>query len=165
MSFRASRGVSCRESRQTTASLGGDCRRWCRHKRHQPARTVGPNGRCSFTLVALDSVANSKRCQGVEHRPFFLTVRVGGTPQQEAGGGVLGPRGAGAHQLLLHRNVQRFQGRLVFKAHRLLHHSTLGLRVMKKKEHGVGRQAEAGTALTRLAPRCACGARQTERDT
>jgi len=32
------------------------------------------------------------------------------------------------------RNVQRFRGRLVFKAHALLHHSTLGLRVIKKKK-------------------------------
>ena len=31
------------------------------------------------------------------------------------------------------RNVQRFRGGLVFKTHRLLCHSTLGLRVMKKK--------------------------------
>jgi len=29
--------------------------------------------------------------------------------------------------------VQRFRGGLVFKAHRLLYHSTLGLRVMKKR--------------------------------
>ena len=35
---------------------------------------------------------------------------------------------------LLHRNVQRFRGGLVFKAHRLLYHSTLGLRVIKKKK-------------------------------
>ena len=33
---------------------------------------------------------------------------------------------------LLYRNVKRFQGGLVFKAHRLLYHSTLGLRVIKK---------------------------------
>jgi len=31
-------------------------------------------------------------------------------------------------------NVQRFRGGLVFKAHRLLYHSTLGLRVIKKKK-------------------------------
>jgi len=30
-------------------------------------------------------------------------------------------------------NVRRFRGGLVFKAHRLLHHSTLGSRVMKKR--------------------------------
>ena len=30
-------------------------------------------------------------------------------------------------------NVQRFRGGLVFKAHRLLYLSTLGLRVIKKK--------------------------------
>jgi len=30
--------------------------------------------------------------------------------------------------------VQRFRGGLVFKAHRLLYHSTLGLRVIKKKK-------------------------------
>ena len=35
---------------------------------------------------------------------------------------------------LLHRNVQRFRGGLVFKAHGLLYHSTLGLRVIKKKK-------------------------------
>jgi len=34
---------------------------------------------------------------------------------------------------LLHRNVQQFRGGLVFKAHSLLYHSTLGLRVIKKK--------------------------------
>jgi len=34
----------------------------------------------------------------------------------------------------LYRNVQRFRGGLVFKALRLLYHSTLGLRVIKKKK-------------------------------
>ena len=38
-------------------------------------------------------------------------------------------RGRGAH-----RNVQRFRGGLAFKARRLLYHSTLGLRVIKKKK-------------------------------
>ena len=32
------------------------------------------------------------------------------------------------------RNVKRFRGGLVFKAHRLLNHSTLGLSVIKKKK-------------------------------
>jgi len=35
---------------------------------------------------------------------------------------------------LLCRNVKRFRGGFVFEAHRLLHHSTLGLRVIKKKK-------------------------------
>ena len=35
---------------------------------------------------------------------------------------------------LLSRNVERFRGGLVVKAHRLLHHSTLGSRVTKKKK-------------------------------
>ena len=34
---------------------------------------------------------------------------------------------------LLFKIVQRFQSGLVFKAHRLLYHSSLGLRVIKKK--------------------------------
>ena len=33
-----------------------------------------------------------------------------------------------------HRNVQRFRGGLVSKVHRLVYHSTLGLRVIKKKK-------------------------------
>jgi len=35
---------------------------------------------------------------------------------------------------LLSRNVKRFRGGLVFKAHRLLYHSTLGSRVITKEE-------------------------------
>jgi len=35
---------------------------------------------------------------------------------------------------LLFLNLQRFRGGLVFKAHRLFYHSTLGLRVIKKKK-------------------------------
>ena len=38
--------------------------------------------------------------------------------------------------------MQRFRGGLVFKAHRLLYHSTLGLRVIKKKTRGVVGQEE-----------------------
>ena len=37
--------------------------------------------------------------------------------------------------LILLRIPLRVRGRLVFKAHRLVHHSTLGLRVMKKKKN------------------------------
>ena len=35
---------------------------------------------------------------------------------------------------MLRRNVKRFGGGLVFKAQRLVYHSTLGLRVIKKRE-------------------------------
>jgi len=35
---------------------------------------------------------------------------------------------------LLRRNVKRFRGGLVFKAHRLVYHPTLGWRVIKKKK-------------------------------
>jgi len=37
------------------------------------------------------------------------------------------------------RNVKRFRGGLVFKAHRWLYHSTLGSRVRKKKKNPCGR--------------------------
>ena len=36
---------------------------------------------------------------------------------------------------LLHKNVWRFRGGLVFKAHRRLYHSTLGLKVIKKNKN------------------------------
>ena len=35
---------------------------------------------------------------------------------------------------LLRRNVRRFREGLIFKAHRLLYHSTLGSRLIKKKK-------------------------------
>ena len=38
---------------------------------------------------------------------------------------------------VLHKKMQRFRGRLVFEAHKLLHHSTLGVRVIKKNKKTV----------------------------
>ena len=43
------------------------------------------------------------------------------------------PKRFSIEEQLLYRDVQRFRGGLVFKAHRRLNHSTLGLRVIKKK--------------------------------
>ena len=40
----------------------------------------------------------------------------------------------GMQEQLLYRNVQWFQGELVFKAQRFSYHSTLGLRVIKNKK-------------------------------
>ena len=40
----------------------------------------------------------------------------------------------GGGEQLLSRNVQRFRGGLVYEAHRLLYHSTLDSRVVKKKK-------------------------------
>jgi len=51
--------------------------------------------------------------------------------------------------LTQHRNVQRFRGGLVFKAHRLVYHSTLGLRVIKKKKKGTWMRQALRTARTK----------------
>ena len=40
---------------------------------------------------------------------------------------------------VLYINVQWFRGGLVFKAHRRVYHSTLGLRVVKKKKNRLKR--------------------------
>ena len=57
---------------------------------------------------------------------------------------------------VLRRNVQRFRGGLVCKAHRLLHHSTLGLRVITKKKVGVRTWVLGGDFFDFLAclPKC-----------
>jgi len=47
-------------------------------------------------------------------------------------------------------SVERLRGGLVFKAHRLLYHPTLGLRVMKKKETEAGFLAGAHEILVKL---------------
>ena len=54
-------------------------------------------------------------------------------------------------ELLLHRNVKRFRGGLVFKAHRLVYHSTLGLRVIQEARGTCfsGRLASDSIALRR----------------
>ena len=54
---------------------------------------------------------------------------------------------------ILDRNVQWFQGGLVFQAHRLVHHSTLGLRVIKKRREltsGIGPKLILATSLEPL---------------
>jgi len=50
---------------------------------------------------------------------------------------------------LLRRNVKRFRGGLVFKAHRRVYHSTLGWRVIKKRrsEHFALRRNDLGEIL------------------
>ena len=54
---------------------------------------------------------------------------------------------------LLRRNVKRFRGGLVFKAHRLLYHSTLGLRVIKTKiAHGSDVLAPRTHTLCKVTP-------------
>ena len=54
------------------------------------------------------------------------------------------------YEQLLDRNVQRFRVGLVFKAHRLLYHSTLGLGVIKKK-------SRASAAFTHRSEGCVPG--------
>ena len=46
-------------------------------------------------------------------------------------------------------DVKRFWGGLVFKAHRLVYHSTLGLRVIKKKVTGARRLVVLGAPAER----------------
>ena len=45
-----------------------------------------------------------------------------------------GDDGFSIQEQLLCRNMQRFRRELEFKAHKLLYHSTPGLRIMQKKE-------------------------------
>ena len=47
----------------------------------------------------------------------------------------------------LGRNVKRFRRGLVFKAHRLLYHSTLGWRVIKKKKTRATRPSDVRRGL------------------
>ena len=63
------------------------------------------------------------------------------------GGGLGGSGVSGAGfgvRSLEFRNVHRFRGGLVFQAHRLLCHSTLGFRVIKKKKKVRGLQVHGG---------------------
>jgi len=53
------------------------------------------------------------------------------------------------HPINYHRNVQRFRGGLVFKAHRLLYHSTLGLRAIKKKKKDAFNSNQFGSLFGR----------------
>ena len=54
------------------------------------------------------------------------------------------------YEQILHINVQRFRGGLVFEAGRLLYHSTPGLRVTKKKKKKEARGMEAQLSLNAM---------------
>ena len=56
---------------------------------------------------------------------------------------------------LLYINVQRFRGWLVFKAHRLLYHSSRGFRVIKKKRREGGEDVEHAEEGERSDKECA----------
>jgi len=75
-----------------------------------------------MTPATSSSIAKfgSSSCGWVVERIWFLRCRL--------------PSVASGQEQLLRRNVKRFRGGLVFEAHRLLYHSTLGLRVTEKKE-------------------------------
>jgi len=73
-------------------------------------------------LRLIDSCITQLKAQGPT-APSSATRRSRCTPRAR-----VAARGAS-----LRRNVKRFRGGLVFKAHRLVYHSTLGLRVIKKK--------------------------------
>ena len=57
------------------------------------------------------------------------------------------------HINVVHINVKRFRGGLVFKAHRLVYHSTLGLRVIKKKKTSSRGVVDAFGSALAAAPR------------
>ena len=58
-----------------------------------------------------------------------------------------------ATDALLRRNMKRFRGGLVFKAHRLLYHSILGLRVIKKKKKKMHAEACCPRGSVQSCPR------------
>jgi len=111
-------------------------------------KRAGSNRRVHFHRFALE-LARSWRpvvqIRRLERAPFWLVVvgvclegelgvdeghdRVEHTPDDPRP-----PCSVTSVQQLLYINVQRFRGGLVFKAHRLVYHSTLGVRVIKKKK-------------------------------
>ena len=62
---------------------------------------------------------------------LWVCLQIEGVGKRRFAPGDSGYAGSGAE--LLRRNVKRFRGGLVFKDHRLVYHSSLGLRVIKKQ--------------------------------
>jgi len=63
-----------------------------------------------------------------------VDVPVEQRPEQRGCGVVATATNRAISEQLLRRNVQRFRGGLVSKAHGLVYHSTLGLKVIKEEE-------------------------------
>ena len=123
----------CGEVRQTQAlgrereSLLNLWRRTVKLRRPERARNEG-----STEPKRLDDT----RCK-------TYTRRINSQRVRHSRGSTLSRRAQGSK--LLRRNLKRFRGGLVFQAHRLVDHSTLGWRVIKKKKNRVRhlRESEA----------------------
>ena len=97
----------------------------------------------SFRFFELPTQADTGN--GSAERPCFLSDHIrllhGGSRQPANGrSSESSPRGSQfpIQEQLLRRNVKRFRGWLVFKAHSLLYRSTLGSRVIQKKQKAHG---------------------------
>ena len=131
-------------------------------------------------MKLIDSCTTQLKAQGPSRT---CTESEGEEDEEEGTGCNYGRRRAAGRERLLDRKVQRFRGGLVFKAHRLLYHSTPGFRVIKKKRSGGGRQnrwmrlrkartcpryfsglgiegARSNTRAQHRRPACACGLEQ-----
>ena len=67
-------------------------------------------------------------------------------------GGYAGPQTCRGSEQLRYSNAQRFRGGLECKAHGRLYHSTLGLRVIKKKKRSVDGRERGGSRRKRTPP-------------
>jgi len=128
----------------------------CRAKREQPKKVEGllpasPRPGSGFDcLTALTVLYVPYRAGAAAHSTVNWIVRIGTRRPlvRHAALGVAGSqRHAGIEQFKNNsftENVQRFRGGHICKAHRLLYHSTLGLRVITKKK----RRSEQALLLT-----------------
>jgi len=89
---------------------------------HTPP-TAQPTANC-WTPPHHSCVCTQHTCASFQHTS--VSIQRLGAPAQEAGP-------SRKSEQLLRRNVKRFRGGLVFKAHRRVYHSTLRWRVIQKK--------------------------------
>ena len=104
----------------------------------EPLLYIGQNVSCdtSSERSYQNSVIGSKRAPTSGTGAITITRPCYATPTEPSHVHATEPRdptlSVGCDEQLLYINVQRFRGGLVFKAHRLVYDSTLGLRVIKK---------------------------------
>ena len=118
------------ENNQTTPKFDPAGTKWLQTDERNTKGIRGPRG---GTMIVGEENDRFKRLKGLRNINGIKGLKRAKRSQDlKKCKGSKGCKGRGAEPLL-RRNMKQFQGGLVSKAHRLVYHSTLGLRVINKK--------------------------------
>jgi len=110
----------------------GECGRANERDIYHPTRSIldlQPSRRCQVCVLTKSVLSVAPTPPNVQHSNVTAPRHTSKLPRQR-----FALSRCVIQMKLLHRNVQRFRGGLILKAHSFVYHSTLGLEVIQQKQ-------------------------------